>query len=133
MLPAVIGGDPAMLGHACQYMYARCIGNPFVLLNFVFIGCCRGLKDAKTPLYAVVLANLSNLLMDVLFVYGLNMGAAGAALATSISQMLSCAILFSAMMQRCELQIIRPASMHEFQSFTRNKTLHVRYLIIEFA
>lgn len=97
---SVVGGDPAMLGHACQYMYARCIGNPFVLLNFVFIGCCRGLKDAKTPLYAVMLANLSNLLMDVLFVYGFNMGAAGAALATSISQMLSCAILFSAMRGR---------------------------------
>lgn len=64
--------------------------------------CCRGLKDAKTPLYAVMLANLSNLLMDVLFVYGFNMGAAGAALATSISQMLSCAILFSAMRGRCD-------------------------------
>lgn len=59
------------------------------------------MKDAKTPLYAVMLANLSNLLMDVLFVYGLNMGAAGAALATSVSQMLSCSILFSAMRERC--------------------------------
>lgn len=97
---SVVGGDPAMLGHACQYMYARCIGNPFVLLNFVFIGCCRGLKDPKTPLYAVMLANLSNLLMDILFVYGFNMGAAGAALATSISQMLSCSILCTAMIKR---------------------------------
>ena len=60
------------------------------------------MKDAKTPLYAVMLANLSNLLMDVLFVYGFNMGAAGAALATSISQILSCSILFSAMRERCD-------------------------------
>ena len=95
-----------MLGHACQYMYARCIGNPFVLLNFVLIGCCRGLRDAKTPLYAVMLANLSNLLMDILFVYGFNMGAAGAALATSISQMLSCSILCTTMLRRCALHCI---------------------------
>jgi multidrug resistance protein, MATE family len=102
---AVIGGDPAVLGHACQYMYARCIGNPFVLLNFVLIGCCRGLKDAKTPLYAVLLSNVSNLIMDILFVYGFNMGAGGAALATSFSQMLSCSILFSILRRRCALAL----------------------------
>jgi Na+-driven multidrug efflux pump len=90
-----------MMENAIAYMRARCLGNPAVLANFIFIGTLRGIKDAKTPLYAAILANLSNLLMDILFVYGLGWGAGGAALATALSQMLSCAIMFGVLMRRC--------------------------------
>lgn len=97
-----------MHAHAAAYIRARCIANPFVLLQFVQIGVLRACKDARTPLYAVLIANISNLLMDVLFVFGFNMGAGGAALATSLSQMFSCSILFSVLRQRCALTS-RPA------------------------
>lgn len=90
-----------MHAHAAAYIRMRCIANPFVLLQFVQIGVLRACKDARTPLYAVLIANISNLLMDVLFVFGFNMGAGGAALATSLSQMLSCSILFGVLRQRC--------------------------------
>jgi multidrug resistance protein, MATE family len=90
-----------MMGHAIDYIRCRCLGNPFALANFVMIGTFRAIKDARTPLYAAVLANVSNLVMDILFVYGLGMGAGGAALATSLSQMLSCAILFSILVRKC--------------------------------
>eukprot|EP00892_Ulva_mutabilis_P006808 jgi/Ulvmu1/449/UM001_0456.1 len=97
---ALVGGDPGMHAHAAAYIRARCIANPFVLLQFVQIGVLRACKDARTPLYAVLIANISNLLMDVLFVFGCNMGAGGAALATSLSQMFSCSILFGVLRQR---------------------------------
>jgi Na+-driven multidrug efflux pump len=89
------------MNHAIDYIRCRCLGNPFVLANFVMIGTFRAIKDARTPLYAAVLANISNLVMDILFVYGLHMGAGGAALATSLSQMLSCAILFGILVRKC--------------------------------
>lgn len=90
-----------MQAHAAAYIRARCIANPFVLFQFVQIGVLRACKDARTPLYAVLIANISNLVMDILFVFGFNMGASGAALATSISQVLSCSILFGVLRQRC--------------------------------
>lgn len=96
-----------MMAHAIDYMRHRCIGNPFVLINFVLIGVFRGIKDARTPLYAVLLANISNLVMDVLFVYGLGMGAGGAAFATSLSQALSCSIMFGILKSRCAFASVR--------------------------
>lgn len=40
----------------------------------------------RTPLYSAVLSNVANFLMDILFIFGLGWGVAGAALATSVSQ-----------------------------------------------
>jgi Na+-driven multidrug efflux pump len=106
-LRAVVGGNAEMMRHAIDYMRFRCLANPFVLTNFVLIGTFRGVKDAKTPLYAALLANIANATLVVLFVYGLNMGAAGAAFATSLSQMLSCCILFGILVRRCALRCPR--------------------------
>ncbi|MGL4364181.1 MAG: MATE family efflux transporter [Bacteroidales bacterium] len=46
----------------------------------------RGIGDSKTPLYALIVASLVNILLDIVFLLGFNMGTAGIALATVISQ-----------------------------------------------
>lgn len=114
-LPSRVGASLAVK-HLLTHIYAlqmprilkkitvcscRCIANPFVLTQMVMIGCFRGMKDTKTPLYASLVANISNLVMDVLFVFGLHMGAGGAALATALSQMVSCSILVSLLVKKC--------------------------------
>ena len=40
----------------------------------------------RTPLVSAVLSNVANFMMDLLFIFGLGWGVAGAALATSVSQ-----------------------------------------------
>lgn len=45
----------------------------------------RGLGDSKTPLYFMVIATISNVLLDLLFVLGFNMGIEGVGYATLIS------------------------------------------------
>ena len=90
-----------MMGHAIDYVRFRCLGNIFALANFVMIGTFRGIKDARTPLIGVLIANLSNLLMDILFVYGFGMGAGGAAFATALSQMFNFAVMFTILSRRC--------------------------------
>ena len=60
------------------------------LLGSIF----RGLGDSKTPLIAVGIACVLNILGDLLFVAVFHMGAAGAALATVISQFISVVISF---------------------------------------
>lgn len=49
----------------------------------------RSLGDSRTPLYALILASLLNVALDLLFVVAFKAGVAGAAIATVISQILS--------------------------------------------
>lgn len=74
------------------------VGFVFVVAFNVLGGIFRGLGDSKTPLIAVAIACVFNIGLDLLFVCGFHMGAAGAALATVIAQGIS--VLLS-------LQIIR--------------------------
>lgn len=72
------------------------------ILGLVFIygynmvsAVLRGMGDSKHPFIFISIAALLNILLDIAFVIGLDMGAAGAALATIISQcvsFLSCCI-----------------------------------------
>ena len=76
--------------------YIRICGGGFVviaaynLLGSIF----RGLGDAKTPLIAVGIACVFNIIGDLVFVAVFGMGAAGAALATVLAQLLSVIISF---------------------------------------
>lgn len=49
----------------------------------------RALGDSKTPLYFLIIASFLNIVLDFLFILAFNMGAAGAAWATVISQGIS--------------------------------------------
>ena len=51
----------------------------------------RSLGDSKTPLAALILASILNILLDLLFILAIPIGTAGAALATVISQHISAA------------------------------------------
>ncbi len=60
-----------------------------MVLFFGFSGTSailRGLGDSKTPLYFLIIATLANILFDFLFIVVFDMGVAGAAFATLISQ-----------------------------------------------
>ena len=63
------------------------IGGSFVFFGFqTTSSILRGLGDSKTPLYFLMIATIFNVLLDLLFILVFNMGIAGAALATVISQ-----------------------------------------------
>lgn len=49
----------------------------------------RSLGDSKTPLYALIISSVLNIILDLLFVIVFHMGVAGVAVATAISQFIS--------------------------------------------
>lgn len=74
---------------AYNYIFVCAFGFPFL---FLYNGACsvlRGMGDSKNPLIYVTIASVVNLVLDIFFVRFLRMGAAGAALATALSQALS--------------------------------------------
>lgn len=52
-------------------------------------GILRAVGDSKTPLYILIVSCIANVVLDLLFVAVFNMGVAGAAIATVISQVIS--------------------------------------------
>lgn len=52
-------------------------------------GILRALGDSKTPLYFLIVASIVNIMLDLVFIVGLDWGVAGAAYATNIAQGLS--------------------------------------------
>ncbi len=67
-----------------------CSGGLVFIMAYNILGSIfRGIGDAKTPFLAVLIACIGNILLDLLFVAGLNLGAAGAALATVLAQAFS--------------------------------------------
>ncbi|KAK9829665.1 hypothetical protein WJX72_007217 [[Myrmecia] bisecta] len=90
---AALKTPPEVAKYAISYLRCRALASPAVLMLFVSVGTFRGFADTKTPLYAAVLSNLTNFGMDIFLMFGLGMGVAGAALATSISQYVSVGVL----------------------------------------
>ncbi len=68
--------------------YLRITGGGIVFIVFYNLlgSIFRGIGDSKTPLYAVLIACILNIVLDLLFVAMFHMGASGAALSTVISQ-----------------------------------------------
>jgi len=75
-----------------DYVRICSAGTLFIAAYNVLGSIFRGIGDSKTPLLAVSIACAANIALDLLFVAGFRMGAAGAAWATTISQGLSVVI-----------------------------------------
>ncbi len=64
-------------------------GTVFIVFYNLLGSIFRGIGDSKTPLLAVSIACVINIVLDLVFVAGLDMGASGAAFATVIAQAVS--------------------------------------------
>jgi putative MATE family efflux protein len=71
---------------ARNYYVIYMAGTLFVFFYNAISSVLRGLGDSRNPLYFVIISTVLNILLDLVFVGPLKMGAAGAALATILSQ-----------------------------------------------
>ncbi len=89
--------------------YLRIIyaGLPVVMGFNLFGGFLRSVGDSTTPLIAMTIAALTNITLDFHLVLGVGMDVAGAAIATVISQGLSCLICLVAVLRLPVMRIHR--------------------------
>lgn len=74
---------------AYNYLLIIFLGIPFTLLYNYLSGLLRAVGDSKTPFYILAFTSLINIALDFYFILGLNLGVAGAAIATIIAQALA--------------------------------------------
>lgn len=82
----VFGASPAVVDEAVTYLRISAAGLPGMLVILATTGVLRGLQDTRTPLVASVLGFGANIALNLLLVYGLDLGIAGSALGTVIAQ-----------------------------------------------
>lgn len=79
-------GDKDAEELAIEYMSIRILAAPFAISMFVFVGWLFGMGKTFHSLCLLVVVNLLNILLDIIFVKFLYLGIAGVAYATMISE-----------------------------------------------
>lgn len=79
-----------IIGNSLIYLRIIFAGIPIVMAYNLFACILRSLGDSKTPLQAMIIAAVTNIILDLLFVMVFHWGVAGAAIATITAQFISC-------------------------------------------
>ena len=97
MVPMVrlLGATPTCEQYSIDYATFVLYAAPFMAANFVMNQCLRSEGSATLSMIGMSFGGILNIILDPIFImpWGLNMGVAGASLATAISKWVSFAIL----------------------------------------
>jgi putative MATE family efflux protein len=89
LAPAVVdvmGASDSVAPPALTYLRISLLGAPFMLLMLAGMGYARGLQDTRSTLVIAVASNVVNLVVELVLVYGFDLGIAGSAWSTVVAQ-----------------------------------------------
>jgi putative MATE family efflux protein len=81
-----------ILDEAARYLLVILCGISVTIAYNMLSGIMRALGDSKSPLYFLLISSLANIVLTWLFIRCFNGGVAGAAIATVLSELLSCVL-----------------------------------------
>lgn len=96
---------------ASAYLLTMFAGILIVMAYNMAASVLRALGDGRTPLIAIVMAAVTNIALDLLFVFGFHWGVVGAAAATVIAQFIAFLYCF-AVLRRMELVKLQRKDWH---------------------
>ena len=106
------GASPDTIEFAAGYMDIYATGTIFVQLTLGMNAFITAQGFSKTSMYTVLIGAVSNIILDPVFIFGFDMGVQGAALATVISQCISCVwVLFFLRSEKTILKL-KKENMH---------------------
>ena len=106
------GASPDTIEFAVGYMDIYATGTIFVQLTLGMNAFITAQGFSKTSMYTVLIGAVSNIILDPVFIFGFDMGVRGAALATIISQCISCVwVLFFLSSEKTILKL-KKENMH---------------------
>ena len=126
----LLDGSAVAVLHARRYYETKIWGAPGVLAVMVMVGWLIGMQNARAALTLVVITNLINVLLDLVFVIGLHMDVRGVALASVIATYLG--VVTGLILVRDSLRQSAPARawMHALTLSGLSKMLALNYNIM---
>lgn len=85
----------SVLPNSVVYFRIYFMGSIAMVMYNTAAGIFQAVGDSRHPLYYLMASSITNVILDLLFVWGFNWGIGGAAFATILSQTLSCVLAFS--------------------------------------
>ena len=85
----LLNTPPEIMDGSLLYLRIMFLGIPIVMAYNLLATILRSLGDGQTPLYAMIVASISNIILDLIFVLVFRWGIAGAAIATLVAQGIS--------------------------------------------
>ncbi|MXR68985.1 MATE family efflux transporter [Shewanella sp. JBTF-M18] len=123
------------------YFNIRIWSVPFALINLTLLGWLLGRQQPKAAMWQLIAANLTNILLDILFVMGLGWGVEGAALASVLADMTGFAVAASMVIRTIRqernfafMPLCRSLSLGCYQRLVRlNLDIFFRSLCLQLA
>ncbi|GHE96873.1 MATE family efflux transporter [Thalassotalea profundi] len=137
------GGSPEVQFYAKEYSEIRIFGLPAAIANLVILGWLLGNHRAKAVMWILIITNLTNLGLDLLFVWGFGWQVKGVAWATLIAEYIGlfvgCLIIFlTGMNTRLKHEKWRIVSTKEIFNkaalsgyFKLNRDIMIRTLLLQ--
>lgn len=91
----LFGATDTILPYASKYFHFILLGTPFISGSIVLNNQMRLQGNARLSMIGILSGGLLNVALDPLFIFTLDMGVAGAGLATAVSQMLCFAFMLN--------------------------------------
>lgn len=88
----VAGVSQELINYTAPYYMIVVVPSVFLCLSLILSSCLRSTKDTKTPMVATGIANVLNIVLNMLFI-NLGLGIFGLGLATTISRIIGVLIL----------------------------------------
>jgi len=99
----LMGASSAVRPYALTYLRVSLVGAPAMLVTLAGNGYLRGVQDTRSTLAIAVAANAANLALELLFIYGLDLGIAGSAWGTVIAQWGAAAVFVAIVIGRARV------------------------------
>lgn len=96
---ALMGTPDDVIGLSALYMRIYFLGMPFFMLYNYGAAILRAVGDTKRPLLFLMIAGVINACLNMVLVIVFKLGVAGVAIATVISQMISCVLVLRCLCQ----------------------------------
>ena len=107
----LLGADDATFDMTYTYLRMLFLFSPFFLLNNLFMAFVRNDDEPKLSMIAQLIGSFSNIILDYIFIFPLQMGIFGAVLATCMSPIISLAILAIHRIKRKNRFHLRPTKI----------------------
>ena len=106
--------------NARTYLYLSALSYPFLGLYNSGAGIFRSMGNSKVPMYTSLVMNVVNIILNAVLIFGLQMGVAGAAIASLVARALAAFIVLFRLRQSRNPVVVRTYTLRPQWNYIRS-------------